>query len=148
MNIYFGVAVLVFVLGWNVAQKDGAKSFEPQALAAVAKHQLAQMQIHPRQLVCLSLPNYQDPDRSSLRQINRHDLHLRPGSECWKPPKGFLLLVNNYQQSDRTNIEIKIEVDDMNLNGAHVVTRLREATYRVRAEGQHWRVESYQARDL
>ena len=148
MRGYWGAGILFVAAACAVAQPHKASSFDAEALATVAKHQLNQMRLPPDQRVCLSLPNHRDPDRFLLSRINGHDLHLRFGSACWRSPNGFLLLVNNYQQTDQSSIEIKLEIDDMNLGGAHVVTRLREVDYKLRAEGKHWKIESSEAKSF
>jgi len=148
MKGYLGAGILFIAAACAVAQPHEVNSFDAQALATVAKHQLEQMRLPPDQRVCLSLPNHRDPDRSLLNRINGHDLRLRFGSACWRNPNGFLLLVNKYQQTDRGSIEIKLEIDDMNLGGAHVVTRLREVDYKLRGEGELWKIKSSKAKNF
>jgi hypothetical protein len=116
--------------------------YEPDAIAVVAEHQLKEMKFPPEQLVCLSLPNYKDPKTQFLQKINGQGLHLRPGSSCWKPPRGFLLLLNDYQRG-KEGIEVRVEVDDMNLDGAHVTSRLRETKYELRFDNGQWKISSY-----
>jgi hypothetical protein len=148
MKGYLGAGVLLVAAGCAVAQRYDATSFNAQALAAVATHQLEQMRLSPDQRVCLFLPNRHDPDRSLLKQINGHDLHLRVGSACSRHPEGYVLFVNKYQQVDRNNISIKVEVDDMNLGSAHVVTRLREVDYKLRADRKIWKIESSETKNF
>jgi len=122
--------------------------YEPQALALVAKHEVEQMQAASDSFFCLSLPKHKDPSRVILKKINGQDLHLRRGSDCWKTPKGFLLLINSYDKTGADSVKIIIELDDMNLNNAHVVTRLRQSTYELQLTKQGWEIKSFEMKSL
>src|SRR5882724_1406254 len=146
MKRYLRLIALIITSVCASAGQASANSYDPSALAVVARDQFDRINPSFRGLVCFSLPNYKNPKESTLNKINGKTLHLQPGTKCWKPPKGFLLLVNDYQALDSRSLVIKIEIDDMNLKGAHVVTRLREDTYKLKLEGQSWKIESHESK--
>ena len=148
MNKHLQIAVLILTFVSGSAGQASTITYNPQVLAVVAKDQLDRIDPSLRALVCLSLPNHEDPKPSSLKMINGETLHLQSGTKCWKPPQGTLLLIKDYKRLDSRSVAIVVELDDMNLDGAHVVTRVREDTYKLKLEGRDWKIESLKSKSF
>ena len=58
------------------------------------------------------------------------------------------MLINSYDKTGADSVKIIIELDDMNLNNAHVVTRLRQSTYELRLTKQGWEIKSFEMKSL
>jgi len=144
MNRKLLVTLLLFAISGGSAP-CGENECEPQAVALVAKHQIERMKLGKKQLVCVSLPNYKDPSADFLKKINEQRLTLSPGSVCREPPKGIVILIIQCRKVSEQAVELRLEVDDMNLDSAHVASRLRTATYRIRVNGDQWKIDSYES---
>jgi hypothetical protein len=136
--------ILLFVCIWGATAQRAQTECESEAVASAAEHQIGQMKLGSGNLVCLSLPNYKDPKPEYLRKMNTRELHLLPGSSCWKSPRGFLLIIEKCSKPSHELMQIQMEVDDMNLNGAHVASRLRKVIYKLKLGDGQWKVDSYQ----